>query len=910
MKRFRSPMIAPVFGLALLSFLAPQTALFAQGANAPMQSSAKPSTPAAVKAPFRYVHGEAFHILPETHTDESGYFSIVEGHNGRVYVGTAKYDYNAFLVEFDPKTKQQKIVIDTNKLNGLTATGYASQSKIHTRNFVGPSGKIYVGSQEGYRRIPGDVSVYPGGYVMTYDPKTEKAESLGMPSVGEGVIDVVADEARGLLYVVTSAGDDGKSHWLVGDLKTKTYRDLGVLTTAYASTLMDVFGRAHVITDSFQIATYDPRTEKIATRDVLQNGKKWAFPEGASVPTWQLAPDKRSAYMIMMSDPTLWKITLSGFYTDQIIQSGHPAEVLGRMIEGEGYDSRSSLSVAPDGRVYAIVKVNNETKFGDGYLHHITRYDPKKKKTEDLGVLAVDNPNFFNFGPREDGTNPPWSHGYHTLPDGVMTPLHGHQGLIATRNGDLYALILYPFTLLHIPSKSIGVKPIKVKDNWSQSTPAKSDAAEPLTATFVIKKQVAPTKPTAPKAPIATNTVAPFAHQFNQFALRAIDGVEKNLPEITRVAEIVAERNIKGGMLGFAWNSQSLQQDLAGRAGGLMHIDFGRNWKDRDPAGDKFNVVIVGWDRAPRDGELANLQQLKAAGNYIIGFGPRGLPELAEFVKLSDAFFDSGLGADDRIVPVSNRRKVGRGNAFVNMLNGWAFTGEFVGALTRKGKMPPIWRAWMYVDGKDWSNKYFQQKQFHDDFTIAPLAPGFITKAFLNEIRANIGRFETTQSEKVVAAAKLISDESKAGRKTIISAMGHAPWTIVGYYEDKQWGEPHELESSVPNHVESYKSTPEGALVLRLGYGGLDNDAAAIYKGKKQRVILISVPDERPEFQATQDVLMNIDMGWQYGDAMVTIPGYPVKMIPPSGMMQVIAYENVNVETMARLKPEWAKPVH
>ena len=894
MKKFRLPVIWPLFGLALISLFAPQSALMAQTPTA-----ARPSTPAAVKAPFPYVHGEAFHILPETHTDESGYFSIVEGHNGRVYVGTAKYDYNAFLVEFDPKTKQQKIVIDTNKLNGLTATGYASQSKIHTRNYVGQSGKIYCGSQEGYRRIPGDVSVYPGGYVMTYDPKTEKAESLGMPSVGEGVIDVVADEARGNLYVVTSSGDDGKSHWLIGDLKTKTYRDLGILTTAYASTLMDKDGRAHVITADFQIATYNPNTQKVTTREVWLNNKKWAFPKGASVPTWQLSPDGRSAYLIMMSDPTLWKIGLTQ-------DDGYQTEVLGRMIEGEDYDSRSSLTIAPDGRVYILEKVDNETKFGGGYLHHVTRYDPKKKKIEDLGVLAVDNPDFFDFGPRKDGTNPPWSHGYHTLPDGVLTPLHGHQGLIATRNGDLYALILYPFTLLHIPSKSIGVKPIKVNDNGSRSTPAKSNAAQPLTATFVLKKQVAFAAPNK-IAPVAnktsTNAAAPYAHQYNQFALRAIDGVEKNLPEMTRVAEVVAERNIKGGMLGFAWNSQSLQQDLAGRAGGLMHIDFGRSWKDRDPAGDKFNVVIVGWDRAPREGELANLQQLKAAGNYIIGFGPRGLPELAEFVNLSDAFFDSGLGADDRVVNLPNGAVAGRGNAFVNMLNGWAFTGEFVGALTRKGKMPPLWKAWMYVDGKDWSNKYFQQKQFHDDFTIAPLAPGFITRAFLHEIRANIGRFETGQSEKVVQAAKLISDENNAGRKTIISAMGHAPWTYVGYYEDKKWGLPFELESSVPNHVESYKSTPEGALVLRLGYGGLDNDAAAIYKGKKQRVILISVPDERPDFQATQDVLMNINMGWQYGDAMITIPGYPVKMIPPSGMMQVVAYENINVETLARLKP-------
>ena len=876
MKKFRFSIVPLIFAAAFAS----QTPSIAQ----------KGSTPSApVKAPFPYVRGEAFHILPETHTDESGYFSIVEGQNGKVYVGTAKYDYNAFLVEFDPKTKKQKIVIDTHKLNGLTDVGFASQSKIHTRNFVGASGKIYVGSQEGYRRIAGDTSLYPGGYVMTYDPKTEKAETLGMPSKGEGIIDVIADEARGNLYLVTTAGEDKISHWMIGDLKTKTYRDLGVTTTAYSSTLMDESGRAHVITDQFQIATYNPQTQKVSTRDVFVNGKKWAFPAGASIPTWQLSPDGKSAYLILMNAPTLWKLSLSG-------NGNVSGEVLGQMLKGSGFDSRSSLTVAPDGRVYALVKVNNETKFGGGLLHHLTRYDPKKKKTEDLGVLAVRNPKFFDFGPRADGTTPPWSHGYHTLPDGTMTPLHGHQGLIATRSGDLYALILYPYTLLKIEGVSTRAKGRAPWEIASQNAPRTNRAggstpSTPLTATFQL-----PVRPT-------TTKFSPSAQYF-AWATRAADGVEKNMAQITRVGEIVAERHINGGLIGFAWNSQSLQQDLAGRAGGLMYIDFDRPWKDRSPEGNKHNVVIVGWDRAPRGGELENLQKLKDAGTYVIGFGPRGLPELAEHIKLCDAYFDTNLGADDRVVVLPNGQKAGRGNAFVNMLNGWALIGETVGALTRKGKMPPMWRAWMYVDGKEWSNKYFGQEQFHDpkEFQVPPLAPGFITRAFLTEIRANIRRFETTQNDKVLRAAQMIADENSAGRKTIISAMGHAPWTYVGYYEDKQWGTPQELESTATHHVESYKNTPEGALVLRLGYGGLDDAAAAIYKGKKQRVILISVPDERPEFQATKDVVMNIDMGWQYGDAMVSIPGYPVKLTPPSGMMQIIAYESINVEALARLK--------
>ena len=69
---------------------------------------------------------------------------------------------------------------------------------------------------------------------------------------------------------------------------------------------------------------------------------------------------------------------------------------------------------------------------------------------EDLGVLTVKNPDFFDFGPRPDGTRPPASHGYHTLPDGTLTPLHHHLAMSVAHDGTIYVTILYPFTLLQI----------------------------------------------------------------------------------------------------------------------------------------------------------------------------------------------------------------------------------------------------------------------------------------------------------------------------------------------------------------------------------------------------------------------------------------------------------------------------
>ncbi|MCM8814972.1 MAG: hypothetical protein NC931_03205, partial [Candidatus Omnitrophica bacterium] len=310
-------------------------------------------------APFRYVFAKAYHVLPGTHNNESGYFSLCEGLDGKLYIGTTKYNENSYLVEFDPYTERQKIVIDTHKVCGINATGYAAQAKIHTKNFVGKSGKIYVGSKQGYRST-GDTSEYPGGYVMVYDPSTQKPESLGMPYPGQGVIDVAADEKRNLIYVVTCEDQ----HWMLYDMKTKKYRELGPMLVPYATTLIDGKGRAHAITKDFKIATYDPSTDKVIVRPMAISGKLFKKPEGHgyAIPCWALAQDKKSAYMTMISFPDLYKIDLSS--TGNAVK----AKNLGRMIKGKNPDSRSSLCLHPDGNVYCLWMINNETGFGSGYL--------------------------------------------------------------------------------------------------------------------------------------------------------------------------------------------------------------------------------------------------------------------------------------------------------------------------------------------------------------------------------------------------------------------------------------------------------------------------------------------------------------------------------------------------------------
>lgn len=404
-----------------------------------------------VKAPFDYLPARAYPILPGTHNNESGYFSLVEAKNGKIYIGTAKYGENSYLVEFDPKTEKQRVVIDTNKVTGATGKGYAAQSKIHTKNFVGVSGTIYVGSKQGYpsveEKAAHSIAPYPGGYVMTYDPKTGVAKNLGMPWPGQGVGDVVADEARNALYVVTAEDE----YWMKGSLKGGDFRWLGPQLFAYASTLIDAQGRANAITSDYRLARYDPASHQLSVQHIMVDNRKLEAPQSALndgwIPSWALTADGKTAYLIRMSHPELYQIDLSGPLEQPV-----KASLVGRMLNRDDTDSRSGVSIGPDGKVYVVIAHINDTGFGNGYqLSHLTRYDPDNAKVEDLGVFQITNPTFFDFSaPGPDGKPKPWTNGYQTLPDNTLTPQFQPLGSITASDGTTYVLILSPYTLLRI----------------------------------------------------------------------------------------------------------------------------------------------------------------------------------------------------------------------------------------------------------------------------------------------------------------------------------------------------------------------------------------------------------------------------------------------------------------------------
>lgn len=259
---------------------------------------------------------------------------------------------------------------------------------------------------------------------------------------------------------------------------------------------------------------------------------------------------------------------------------------------------------------------------------------------------------------------------------------------------------------------------------------------------------------------------------------------------------------------------------------------------------------------------------------------------------------------DDPAITLPDGRGAGNPHIMHNALAAWALQAEVISALTRKGKAPLIWKAFSFPDGRDWMEKYFRKDQFHSDFSFDPIPKGELARKFLDGIRDHILRFEETEFDDINRAADLVAAEVNSGVLVPTAAIGHMPWTYIGYGFDQRWTTLLNFHGNDAKQMQKFSdSVKDGGMVVVLGYCGLHAPAADKLRTHNQRTIMITTPNQVEEYRIPRDLHLEvyIDMGYAFGDAMIEIPNYPIKLLPPSGIMQLVAYEMLSAEVLARL---------
>lgn len=411
------------------------------------------------KQPWVYTTARA---IPKHLTNQgSGYFSIVEGKDGKIYVGTAKYGENAYLVEYDPLTQEMRTVVDCQREIGTTATGFAAQSKIHTRNNVGPSGKIYFATKQGYPdKTKGEkLTDYPGGYPMVYDPATGTTKVYPIPIPHQGIISIAPDEARNVAYISTCSDERPResSHFMKLDLATGEYRDFGETNHFYAFIVVDYLGRAYHPMIGGDILRYDPKTDKLQRlKQTIDGGSpspESHLADKDSHPiNWEISPNRRTLYAVAMSGNQLYSYDLTAA-GDTL-----PGKSLGALCPVAEVTDCRALCVAPGGTVWAALQATYPSK---KRFSHLVSYKPNDPAPIDYGPLAVRNTDFTTFADKK-GKVFDWHGGFQRFGDGNLIPTVTPLGICAARDGAAYVMSISPLTMLEArPRLKLPVPVIK-----------------------------------------------------------------------------------------------------------------------------------------------------------------------------------------------------------------------------------------------------------------------------------------------------------------------------------------------------------------------------------------------------------------------------------------------------------------
>lgn len=358
-----------------------------------------------------------------------------------------------------------------------------------------------------------------------------------------------------------------------------------------------------------------------------------------------------------------------------------------------------------------------------------------------------------------------------------------------------------------------------------------------------------------------------FCAQPDSFLVRTAATVEAQrevLDEYRMPAEEVARRIIAGGKL-HAGGAPSLVSEVSGRAGGLMLLT---PWAGTATAQDV--LLWFGDDAHPLD-------VAAVAGAYVVGFG------------------DTIPGASASIPPCHEARALSPSVGMV--IQAWIFVAEVVAACTRAKHMPVFYETVGLPSGFP-RIAAFQAKGifFHPECTVAPQAAGRLGEAYITALSDTLRRCERENRAGLDRAGQWVAQTLRSRRKPWMLCMGHF---LPGEIADTDLGT--RYRSATYNAGFSNEPLPKleigkGDAVLFVGYQHPPTPVLEHCKVAGARAVYSSVLADR-NFRTGPGMIW-LDPMWPWADACVTLAGYDIPILSPSGVVgAAIAWEIDRVAT-------------
>ncbi|MGO8930471.1 MAG: hypothetical protein ACLQU3_26690 [Limisphaerales bacterium] len=356
--------------------------------------------------------------------------------------------------------------------------------------------------------------------------------------------------------------------------------------------------------------------------------------------------------------------------------------------------------------------------------------------------------------------------------------------------------------------------------------------------------------------PLRWASAAPMADNYLSRLRDTVSGTRSNLATLTQSADHAAKEFLAGGDLWVAGRQADFISEACGRAGGLMAIvALGQQ------VPSSHDIVLYAVPGPLEEADLRIVNEWQAKGATVIKFcSPAGL--------YHDHF------------PI---------DTVANVINLWTWTGEFVAACTRLGRMPVLYQSYGLPGGPERGKKY-ERRRFHDDLTISPIGPGVLGREYLNQIDRMLAKVNETQMPKIRQAAKWWGLVPKASATTL----------VTGHMFPRHMQDPRTVPTcefvAVPawENKDLFDASRPPPFVLYIGYQFAPQKLVDQAKAMGVKLVYSDVQPCQPPEPVSN--ILYIDPAWPLTDGCVTVPGYDIPSLPASGVVQAAIYWTIASE--------------
>lgn len=338
-------------------------------------------------------------VFPGLAEMDGAWSALFAASDGKVYAGLCHHGAAGHLVYYDSKTDRIVDVGDLNRLTGQEPLRRGPQSKIHTKFGEDNDGRIYFATHAGYVfRLAryGTKDGYPGSQWMAYDPKTGRAENLGLAIANAGMVTGAFDPLFRRIYGLSA----GTAHFLWYDVKTGRMGDKGRINNSESvcRTLgIDDQGFVYGAFGRGQLFSYDPRTNDIRELSVRlpirEKGISLGRDYDKSETAWRVVVwdnETKKFYGVEESASILFSFDPRKGEEGEVLRLGQLA-VPGTENSREVAFATLALTLGKDRKLYYAAAAH-EFDYGvssKGGTSHLMTHDLRTGRTEDLGEMRL-----------------------------------------------------------------------------------------------------------------------------------------------------------------------------------------------------------------------------------------------------------------------------------------------------------------------------------------------------------------------------------------------------------------------------------------------------------------------------------------------------------------------------------------